>query len=501
MRKTKIEMRVLYAFILTIFIVFLALPLAVLFIRSLQTDGGMGWGNYRSIAADGELLASIWNSIKVSGTAAFITTITAFLLAYAVNCTNMSKLLKRAVKIGVLLPMLLPTITYGFAIMYSFGNQGLMTKLLGGFDFNIYGFNGLLTGYCLYTLPPAFLLIDNALHYIDKKFMIVSKLMGDRPLKGFLHTVIRPLWAPLAGAFVLAFVLSFTDFGIPASIGGTYPVIATGLYQVMLGSIPDFNGGAAIAVFMLLPAVFAVILLRYMERFNFHYDTFNEVDILENKLRDTAFGAIAFAVLAAMVSVFAVMFIAPFAASYPYDTAFTLKHFTDVLQSSDLMTVYKNSLLVAAGTAVIGTIIAYTAALINARTAVRGRSAVDFIAVVTNTVPGMVLGIAYLLLFAGSSLKGTFFILIICTVVHYFATPYLLAKNALSKMNPSWETTGELLGDSWLQTVYRVVIPNSWSALFEMFSYYFINAMVTISGISRSSMKCLCCRLSFSQQT
>lgn len=58
-----------------------------------------------------------------------------------------------------------------------------------------------------------------------------------------------------------------------------------------------------------------------------------------------------------------------------------------------------------------------------------------------------------------------------------------MAKNSLAKMNPSWETTAELLGDSWLQTIRRVILPNSASTVIEMVSYYFINAMVTISGI------------------
>lgn len=50
-------------------------------------------------------------------------------------------------------------------------------------------------------------------------------------------------------------------------------------------------------------------------------------------------------------------------------------------------------------------------------------------------------------------------------------------------MNPDWETSGELLGDNWIKTVYRVILLNSVSTVLEMFSYYFINAMVTISGV------------------
>lgn len=59
--------------------------------------------------------------------------------------------------------MLLPTITYGFAIIYSFGKQGLVTRLLGRQLFDIYGYGGLLLGYVVYTLPVSFLLIQNTM--------------------------------------------------------------------------------------------------------------------------------------------------------------------------------------------------------------------------------------------------------------------------------------------------------------------------------------------------
>ncbi|MEV9641303.1 ABC transporter permease subunit [Mammaliicoccus sciuri] len=483
MLKVKLEIRAIYTIIVCLFAIFLILPLVVLFIRSFETSQGFTISNYHSILTNNDLMVSIWNSIKISSLTAVITTILAFLLSYTINFTRVTRPLKGAIQIGILIPMLLPTITYGFAIMYSFGNQGLLTKLFGRSFFEIYGFNGLLIGYCLYTLPPAFLLINNSFKYIDKKFIIVSKLMGDRALRSFMNTIIRPLWGTLGGAFVLSFILSFTDFGIPASIGGSYSVVATQLYQVMLGSIPDFNNGAAIAVFMLIPAVFAVFLLQYLEKFNFHYDKLSEVELLRNRGRDVVLGILSTSVLLSMFAIFAIMFVAPLVNSYPYDLTFTFKHFTDVFQSSDLVNVYKNSVIVALLTALFGTLTAFCAALLNVRTPIKGKAALDIFSMITNTVPGMVLGISYLLLFNNSSLKGTFAIIVLCTIIHYFTTPYLMAKNSLSKMNLSWEMTGELLGDSWFKTIRRVVIPNSFSTVLEMFSYYFMNAMVTISGI------------------
>ena len=129
--------------------------------------------------------------------------------------------------------------------------------------------------------------------------------------------------------------------------------------------------------------------------------------------------------------------------------------------------------------------IAYGAALVTARSKLSGKckKIMESISLVTNTVPGMVLGIAYLLAFSGTSLQNTIVIIVVCNVVHFFSTPYLMMKNSLEKMNSSWETTAKLMGDKWIQTIIRVVTPNALSSLLEVFSYYFVNAMVTVSAI------------------
>lgn len=483
MHKVKPEMRILLIAILLLLTVTLFLPLLVLFIRSFETEQGFSFANYSSIWMNDEMMIAAWNSMKISTVTAILTTILAFIPAYTIHCTRAHRAFKGMLKTTIVLPMLLPTITYGFAMMYSLGNQGLLTKLVGRNLFDIYGFNGLLIGYVIYTLPPAFLLIHNAFKYMDKKFIIVSHLMGDKPLRSFANTILRPLAGALGGAFVLSFILSFTDFGIPASVGGTYSVVASQLYQVMLGSIPDLNQGAVIAVLMLVPAIFAIWLLRSLEKLNFHYDQLGEIELPTHRLRDISFVTVSSVIVFMMLSIFAIMFIAPWLNRYPYDLTFTFKHVLSVLQSSDLTKVYRNSIWIAVLTSVFGTLVAYCAALLNVRTSLRARSLTDMASMITNTVPGMVLGISYLLLFNGSSLKGTITIIVLCNIVHFFTTPYLMAKNSLSKMNPSWETTGELLGDSWFKTVYRVVLPNSAATVIEMLGYYFLNAMVTISGI------------------
>lgn len=426
-----------------IFIVFLLYPLILILMKSFQGDDGITIANYAEILCGKGFLKALGNSFAISALSALITTILAFIMAYTVNYTNLNLIFKKFIKIFAVLPMLLPTITYGFAIIYSFGKQGLYTRLFGKQLFDIYGINGLLTGYIIYTLPISFMLIHNTMGYIDRKFSVVSRVMGDRHIVTFLETVLRPLVGTLAVSFIQCFFLSFTDFGIPASVGGRVEVVASVLYTQMLGSVPDFNNGAVVAIVMLLPSVISIAVITYLERFNVRYNRISLMENEKNLMRDGVCATITTLIIMVIFAIFAVIFVVPFVSGWPYDMSFTLNNVRKVLEDSALTMVYKNSLLVALLTAVIGTLMAYVAAIVTSRSSIsdRAKGVIECIASVTNTIPGMVLGIAFMLAFTGTSLQNTFAIIILCNLVHFFATPYMMMKNPLSKMNLSWERT------------------------------------------------------------
>lgn len=480
-----IELKFIFWIIIALFALFLAGPLLVLLGKSIVGEQGVTMEFYSSVITGKDFLPALGNSFLVAAAAAVAATVIAFVLAYVVHYTNVPGWLKQAVKAAAVLPMFLPTITYGFAIIYSFGKQGLITRLLGRQLFDIYGFMGLMVGYVIYTIPVAFLLIHNTMGYIDKKTLIVSKAMGDSNISTFWIAVLRPLLGTLAGVFVQAFFLSFTDFGIPASVGGGYDVVATTLYNRMIGGIPDFNRGAVVAVIMLIPSVGSICILRFLERFNIRYSRISNVELRQDRLRDTGWGTAGSVSSLLVLSIFAVIFVVPMVEEWPYKTGFSLAHFRNVFADSELLVSYTHSIIMSVCTALFGTLLAYGAALITARSTLSNRykRTIDSISLVTNAIPGIVLGVAYMFLFPGTPLQNTLTLMVLCNIVHYFSTPYLMMKNSLSKMNAGWETTAMLMGDSWVKTIIRVVTPNALSSLLEVFSYYFINAMVTISAL------------------
>ena len=480
------ELKVLYLLITLTLAAILLYPLGcVLFQSVLTKSGALGFENYASTLTQSQFWTALGNSFTVSGISAAIATVMAFFCAYGLHFTRIQPSIKKVIQIIVLLPLFLPSITYGFAVIYSFGRLGLISQLIAPPPFSIYGFWGLLIADVIYTLPPAFLILYNAFFYVDRNFITVSKLMGDSPSKTFYITAVRPVVGSILSAFILSFFLSFTDFGIPVSIAGEYEVIATQLYTTMMGAIPNFGEGAVIAMAMLVPSVASVVLLRWVDRFNFRYNKISKSEVSVNRVRDGLYLSYYLIITLALLSVFVVMFVVPFVKQWPYQPFFTLDVITRIVSDSSIWQVYEHSVAVALVSAAIGTVFCYAAALVKARSQLPGwcQTTMDSFAMITNTVPGMVLGIGFLFAMSGTPLANTFTILVLANLVHFFTTPYMMATSALSKMNAGWETTGALMGDSWIKTVSRVLVPNSLPTLLQMFQYFFVSAMVTISAV------------------
>lgn len=486
MKKIKgLPQKIIILYTIIIFGVFLLFPMITILTKSFSAGQGLTFEIYQRLFLEEQILEAFFNSVAISSISGLVTTFLAFVVAYAVNYTNIHNRIKKAISVLVMLPMLLPTITYGFAIIYSFGKQGLFTKLLRTQFFDVYSVQGLCFGYIIYTLPISFMLINNAMGYVDKKYMVVSRLMGDSKWKTFVTTILRPLAGNLTISFIQSFTLSFTDYGIPAALAGNVDLLSTRLYNEMLGSLPDFHAGSAISIIMLLPSIISIVLITYLHKYNIRYDKISQVELEKNKVRDIVFGIVSIGIIGMILSVFVVIFIIPFVEQWPYRISFTLENIEKMFSDSALIDVYLNSIFVAFFTAVIGTVLAYSTALVSAR---RGEhrnlgKIPDCVSLITNTIPGMVLGVAYLLAFKGTMVHNTFIVLILCNIVHYFSSPYLMMKSGLEKLNASWEITAKLMGDSWIKTVLRIITPNAFSTILEVFEYFFVNAMVTVSAV------------------
>ena len=103
-------------------------------------------------------------------------------------------------------------------------------------------------------------------------------------------------------------------------------------------------------------------------------------------------------------------------------------------------------------------------------------------------VPGMVLGLGYILFFNHPDnplnfLYGTLTMLVISTIVHYYTSSHLTAVTALKSMDSEFEAVSASLKVPFYKTFHRVTVPVCLPAILDIGRYLFVNAMVTISAV------------------
>jgi iron(III) transport system permease protein len=143
-----------------------------------------------------------------------------------------------------------------------------------------------------------------------------------------------------------------------------------------------------------------------------------------------------------------------------------------------------NSLLIALGVSVLGTVSSYIIAYFTARTPGKSSKTLHLISITSLAIPGLVLGLSYVLFFKGSFIYGSLAMLILVNTVHFLASPYLMAYNSLGKLNANLEDVGLTLGISRFFIIRDVLIPQTKLTIMEMVSYFFVNSMMTISAVS-----------------
>lgn len=439
--------------------------------------------DWRFMLSDPSFGEAIGNSLIYAGASAVLTTALALAAAYLLNTCSLKH--KNLLVILLTLGMLVPTISVGLGLRILFGTNGLLDLLLG-LEIEVRGFPGLILGSVMTAFPATFLILYDALRYEDKGPYDAAAIMGIRRGSTFLRLTVPYLRIALVSAFFACFTLIFSDYGIPMEVAGKVKTLPMYLYDQFMASF-QYGRGSIAGFVLLVPALVSFV-----------FDLiFREQSVAEKQDRLIPAGkgfntgaGIAIGVLCALLFLPQLAFISlSLTKSFPNDLSFTLDHITGIFSNTHgvgLTAYIRNSLAMAGLTALAGTCFAYVLGYLSVRVPGRAGKIIDLLALSTIAIPGLVLGIGYIFLFKGTggAFYGTMLILVTVNVFHFLGSPYLLAKNCLGKINGDYEVIGETLGISRARIISRVLIPNSASTLIEMFSYFFLNSMITISAVA-----------------
>jgi iron(III) transport system permease protein len=470
-------------------LVALVLPLYAMLSKSVQNKGGdfVGLANYAEYFGTPALFYSIHNSVVMATISTAITIFLAFVYAYGLTRSCMPG---RALFRGIaLIPILAPSLLPGIALVYLFGNQGMLKSLL--FGESIYGPIGIVMASVFFTFPHALIIIVTALSISDARLYEAATALRASRLRMFLTITLPGVKYGLISATFVVFTLVITDFGVPKVIGGQYNVLATDVYKQVIGQ-QNFQMGAVVSVVLLVPAVIAFVVDRFVQRRQVALLSARAVPLEPKPNRPFDLAMLAFCTFVAFM-ILGVLGVAAFASLinyWPYDLSLSLRNYQFDLMDGGSWAAYYNSIEMAAWTALFGTIVVFCGAYLveKGRGFAIGRALLQLLAILPLAVPGLVLGLAYIFFFNNPNnpfnfLYGSMAILVICTIVHFYTVSHLTALTALKQMDPEFEAVSSSLKTPFYRTFGRVTVPVCLPAILDISIYLFVNAMTTVSAV------------------
>jgi len=451
-------------------------PSVVLMLESVRDAAGrwtVAW--YVQVYSTGGNYQALVNSLMVGAGSAAFATLLGTLLAWIVTRTDTP--CRTLLEVAALVPFICPPFIGALAwTLLGSPNTGLLNqwaRKLSGIErfMNIYSLGGMVLVIGLYTAPFVLLIVGGALRSMDAS-MEEASMMAGAGQAATTVLVTLPMVAPaiLAGAF-LAFVLALEQFGVPAVLGlpARIPVLTTKIWTTISEYPPQYGQGAALCVVLLLLTVVGVLLQRQLlQRRRFTTVTGKGAHprlVRLGGLRFLALGLGVVYLVAAMVLPMGVLILASFRSVWTQQLAWsqlTLGNYGYILVQYPLSRLaMTNSILLGAGGATLGILLAAIVSFLTLRARLPGHLALGQLAMLPLAFPGTVL--AYGMLRAWIQpplvLYGTMWILLAAYVGRYLPYGVQSTSSSLAQIHPELEESSLMSGASWPATFRFITIP------------------------------------------
>src|SRR5712675_927057 len=380
-------------------------------------------------------------------------------------------------------------------------NSGLLNKAFRAvtgaeqdeYLFNIYSLPGLIFVISCYTFPYVFVLVANALDRIPADLEDASSILG-----GGAWTTARRVTVPLAMPAVLAgaliaFLQAMTLFGSPAilALPAGFHTMTTKIWSLFQYP-PKLELAAAAAV----PLLLLTIVLLQAQKFILGRRGYSVVGGKYGaprrvELKAWRWAALAFCLAVLLNPVFLPYFalfnaaFSPNATTLATPSTATLHNIVFVFtELSSTQLALKNTVILGAATATIGTVLALVIAYVTTRRVIAGSRALGFLATAPVAVPGIVLGVGLFLSYTRPPfvLYGTLWILLIAFLTINLPSAYQQLQAAFATIHPELEDASRILGATRLRSLLQITAPLLRTGVIATWCFIFIGVMRELSA-------------------
>lgn len=475
--------------LLGVLLIAIALPVGALLGRGFWSADGQfsGLAQYMAYARTPGVAQSLFNSLWLSAASSTLCVALAYGYAYGVvRCCMPLAAWFRAI---ALVPLLAPSLLMAISLIYLFGAQGLLKSwLLGG---SAYGPFGIILGSVLWTFPHALMILCTTLASGDARLYEAAATLGAGRWRSFCQVTLPSSRYGLLIAWIVVFVLVVTDFGVPKVIGGNTPMLATDIYKQVIGQ-HNLSMGAVVAMLLLLPAGLAFAAERHLRARQAATMAVRATPLVPQPaaLRDRALLLYCSLVAMGLLAVMGTAVLASLVTFWPYNLSLGFRHYQFDMMDGGGWASYGNSLAMAAATAVVGALLSFLSAYLVAKPTgwARARQWLHAVATLPMAVPGLALGLGYILFFNAASnplhfLYGSLGILVLCSVAHFFSVAHITQLTALQQLDAEYERVADSMGVPFWTVLWRVHLPVCLPAVMQVAGYFFVNAMTTVSAV------------------
>ena len=420
-------------------------------------------------------------------------------LAWCVERTNapLKQLVYPAIFVSFAVPGILRAIGWIFLLGPRTGTVNEVYRAITGSDavlLDAFSLPAMVLVEGIFWIPLVFLMMSASFRSMDPSLEEASLVSGASAWQTVRRVTVSLALPSVFSVVMLTFIRSVQAFEVPLLLGvpgKTYTLTTEVYLSVNAGILPEYSYSSAYGV--LLVAFLAVCILLY-GRATRRASSFATITGKGFRPRVMDLGRGRYLVTALVLAILSLQFLPiaaiVFASLLPsfgiggslFDQI-TLANYERVLRNPNLMLSLQNSFAIGIATATAVTLVTAVVAWVMVRARIRGRGLLDQLASLPLVLPGVVLGVAVLVLYLRSPVPvyGTIWILVIAYVTSYLPYGLRYAHPGLLRIHPELEESAQLSGARWTTVFRTVVVPLMLPALFAGWIFVFLISIRELS--------------------
>lgn len=232
------------------------LPLAALASR-------VDWPNFWTLISSESSVAALLLSLRTSAVSTLLCLLVGMPLALVLARARFPGI--NLLRSLVLVPLVLPPVVGGIALLYTFGRRGLLGESLEVAGIQIaFSTTAVVLAQTFVALPFLVISLEGALRTAGTRYDVVAATLGARPTTVLFRVTLPLVWPGLLSGTVLSFARCLGEFGATITFAGSLQGVTRTLpLEIYLQRETDPD--AAVALSLVLVAV-AVLVIGFTRR-------------------------------------------------------------------------------------------------------------------------------------------------------------------------------------------------------------------------------------------